>query len=314
MFKLKFILIFVFSLVLYTQVFAQDFDYDAAIKIAEMGDDLIKTVKGKLIYIENQFDKSSASFKYINDEAEIFNEENSGVSVEVKTNQVLRVINYLYDRDAGKQRYDMEDKTMDTSIVRLIKSYDGEKTTMITYYIRKGIISPEASISYEPFESPYYTPFYYGYYLYRNDISEMLRTKTLDYGKHAIINIEYDKSETVRNILADVFSGIDNTGIYFKVWLSNKYLYRPVKIFLESEGDWGSDTYIEYIKTSDNIFIPDKVEHNIYVFIDGNKEYMPEVTIDYVIDETTINVPIDTDEFVEEIHEGLEVIISNSGN
>jgi len=290
------------------------YDLDTAIKIAKIGDDLIQTAKGKLIYIENAPDTTSAYFKYMKEEAERYNAEHSGSSYEINPNQKLEVINYLYDRDTGKQRYDLENKTESASNVKLIKSYDGEKTTMISYHTRKGILTPEAAIYYEPFESPYYTPFYYGYYLYRKDISGMLATNTLDYGKQVIKDIEYVKSETVRNIPADIFSGMDKTGVSFTVWLSKEYLYRPVKIVLENEGVWGSETYIVYKKTGDKIYLPDKVEQNIYLFIDGKKEYAQGVIMDYVLDETTINVSIDPDEFFVEIPEGIEVHEMNSGN
>ena len=79
----------------------------------------------------------------------------------------------------------------------------------------------ETTINSEPFESPFQTPFYYGYFLYRQNISGMLATKTIMYGKQVIKDIEYVKSETVRNIPADVFSGTGETGIHFAIVYKN---------------------------------------------------------------------------------------------
>jgi len=218
--------------------YAQNYDYASAIKIANIGDNILTTAKGLILYTENPPDTTSEFFNNLKKEVKKYNSENPGKSREIRLGD-SSVIEYVYDRSGNKIKYTKTNNSKDIRVAKIVKSYDGEKTTVLTYQINKGLINPEAFVIYSPFADPFFSPFFYGYYLSRNNVSDVLMTKSIKYEGGSVDNIEYIKSEYVNNNMTDVFSGTSSDGSMVTIWLVKNYLYRPVRVLTQSNVERG---------------------------------------------------------------------------
>lgn len=254
---------------------AQTFDYLTAIKEAAIADNMIQTVKGKM---NLSVLKSNSQTDYATNNS----------------------ISYIYEHIGNILRIDMKDNINKT---KLTISYDGEKT--VTYNMavdEKGLIHPSASISDQQLSQPLVTPFGFGYYLFRNDISDVLRKKSLSCGDLQVKNIKYIKSELIDKYYADKFIGDSSDNKEFAFWLTKELLYRPVKIITS-----GYEFNIKYTLI-DSIYFPEQVIIAQQKTTNNENYSSNNITkIDYIIDGLIINSSINKNEFVIEMPKGMQV-------
>ena len=88
-----------FTLIVYAQcINAQEFDYDTAVKNAQVGDSLLNNVRGKLVYGEGDG---------------------------------RRAVYYTYERTSGRLLITVENLSDKTTLVRWSKLYEGRKNNHI---------------------------------------------------------------------------------------------------------------------------------------------------------------------------------------
>lgn len=292
------------------EVCAEEYDYASAIKIAKIGDDLIQTARGELVFVSADLDTTSSTYATMKAEVAELNKANtnSGTSISIRVMGERYSIKYLYAKDGNKVRYDMQNNSTEKSIVQHTKSYDGEKTTVVTYNIDKGLLDPRAFIMDAPFLDMMQSPFCFGYFVFRNDISEILTTRSVVAPNLMISGITFEKSEKVGELEADKFVGNDDDGTSYALWLSKNLLYRPVKLEINYKGVSSMmDIEIRYKSASNNTYLPDFVTGKNYIVSDKGKELTNEFTLDYILEKTDINVSVDEKDFVVELPEGLIV-------
>ncbi len=244
------------------------FDYARAIEQARLGDSLLRTARGKM---------------------------------QIGTGNAARPVSYVYDHASRRLLVTVEYPNTDSPF-RTRFLYDGKKTTTLSFN-RSGT----GDVSVAAFINPQfklgdssYNPFLFEYFFYGKSISEILSTRTIQLSGAPVGNLTYSRTVKMGNLDTDVFTVVSGGVELFALYLARQYLYRPVKMTLNDlDGNEVYTATCEYKATGNGMFFPDRA-HEKMAGLSGND-------IDFVIEETEMNIPLSEDDFDLGIPEGVKI-------